>query len=176
MKLLLEDRIKAIQDDPHERLARIGLQPGMRVVDLGAGKGLYSLLSSSMVGREGMVYAIEPDSSRAAMIERRVSSERLENVRILATGAENLAEVHSSTVDIAFALNSMHHFSDKAAAFAEVYRVLKTGGKFYVRDMIRSWLTWHGTRREEIPNLPSAGYSGKSVSVTRSRLEATFTK
>jgi ubiquinone/menaquinone biosynthesis C-methylase UbiE len=176
LKLLLEDRLKAIQDNPMERLSRIGLQPGMRVVDLGAGRGLYSLLSSSMVGKAGTVFAVEPDISRAETIGKRIKQEKLENINVLTTGAENLAEIPSSTIDIAFALNSMHHFNNKQAAFAEVNRVLKTGGKFYVRDMIKSWLTWHGTRREEIPNLPLTGYTGKTLAVTRSRLEATFTK
>jgi len=176
LKLLLEDRIKSIQDDPHNRLARIGVRPGMRVVDLGAGKGFYSLLSSSIVGSEGRVFAVEPDSFRAAIISRRASQEKIENLSVLCTGAEHLAEIPSSSVDTAFALNSLHHFNDKAAAFAEVNRVLKSGGRFYVRDIIRNWITWHGTRREEIPNLPSAGYSGKTVEVTRSGLEATFTK
>jgi len=148
----------------------------MRVVDLGAGRGLYSLLSSIIVGPEGMVFAVEPDRSRAAIITKRAFQEGLKNVRVLPTGAESLGDIPSSTIDITFALNSMHHFSDKRAAFAEVNRVLKSGGKFYVRDMIKTWFNGHGTLREEIPSLPTAGYTGKTVEVTRSTLEATFTK
>ena len=174
--MLLEDRLRTLQDDPRARLTIAGLQLGMRVADLGAGKGLYSLLAAGMVGTDGVVYAVEPDSSRAATIRRRMSEEKISNIRVLITGAEKLAEIPSSTIDVAFALNSMHHFSDRQAAFAEVNRVLRAGGHFYVRDMIKGWFTGHGTRREEIPNLPLAGYSNKSVTVTRSRLEATFTK
>lgn len=176
MKLLFEDRLKTLQDEPRARLTRAGVMEGMRVVDLGAGRGLYSLLSASMVGKGGAVYAVEPDSSRAAIIARRAEEEKLDNVKVLVTGAENLAEIPSSTIDLAFALNSIHHFSDKRVAFAEVARVLKTGGRFYVRDMVKGWLTMYGTRREEIQSLPLEGFSGKTLEVTRTRFEATFTK
>lgn len=176
VRLLFEDRLKALQDEPRARLAKAGVAEGMRVVDLGAGRGLYSLLSAKIVGRGGVVYAVEPDARRVATIARRVEEERLDNVKVLKTGAENLAEIPSSTIDLAFALNSIHHFDDKRAAFAEVMRVLKRGGKFYVRDRVKGWLSMYGTTREEIPNLPLEGFSGKTVAVTRTRLEATFTK
>lgn len=176
LKMLFQDRLKALQDNPLKRLARIGVEPGMRVVDLGAGKGLYSLLSAEIVGAEGEVFAVEPDGSRAETISRRASEENLQNLVVLKTGAENLSEIPPSSIDVAFALNSIHHFSDKSAAFAEVGRVLKTGGRFYVRDIIKGRLMRHGTTREDIPGLPSAGFSAKTVAVTGSRLEATFTK
>lgn len=146
------------------------------MVDLGAGKGLYSVLAASIVGPAGAVYAVEPDGSRAAVIARRVAEEKVANVKVLTTGAEDLGEIPSSTIDIAFALNSIHHFRDKVAAFAEVNRVLKAGGRFYVRDLVKSWMTRHGTAKEEIPNLPLTGFSAKAVEVTRTRLEASFTK
>ena len=146
------------------------------MVDLGAGRGLYSLLSAGIVGKAGRVYAVEPDSSRAATITRRAKEEKLDNIQVLVTGAEDLAEIPSSTIDLAFALNSIHHFRDKRAAFAEVNRVLKTDGRFYVRDMVKSWLTMHGTPREEILNLPFDGFSDRAVTVTRTRFEATVTK
>ena len=176
MRLLLEDWLKVLQDDPRARLARAGVAAGMRVVDLGAGKGMYSLLSAGIVGKAGLVYAVEPDSSRANTIARRAEAEKLDNVKVLNTGAENLSEIPTGTIDLAIALNSIHHFTDKRVAFAEVARVLKAGGKFYVRDMVKGWLTMHGTLREEIPNLPTEGFSGKTVAVSRTRLEATFAK
>lgn len=176
MKLLLEDRLKSFQDDPRKRLARAGVSAGMKVVDLGAGRGLYSLLSAGMVGSRGAVYAVEPDGTRAATIARRAVAEKLDNIKVLGTGAEHLDEIPSSTIDLAFALNSLHHFQDKAVAFAEVSRVLKAGGRFYVRDMIWKWYLGHGTRLEDVQNLPTGGFSAKTVEVAKGRLEATFTK
>lgn len=176
VKLRFEERLKGMLDDPHARLTKIGISPGMRVVDLGAGKGLYSLLASGVVGAEGTVYAVEPDDSRASVIARRAADEGFGNVKVLTTGAENLGEIPSSTIDVAFSLNSMHHFADRRAAFGETNRVLKPGGRLYVKDMVKSWIEWHGTRREELPSLPLEGYSGKRLVVTRFGLEATFTK
>ncbi|MDV3243689.1 MAG: class I SAM-dependent methyltransferase [Nitrososphaerales archaeon] len=161
---------------PSIRLAKIGMSKGMRVADLGAGKGLFTLAAAGVVGPDGLVYSVEPDTSRAALIERRLLAERLANVRVLVTGAERLADIPDSTIDIAFSLNSIHHFRDRTAAFAEAKRILKLGGRFYVRDIVRSWLTRHGTRREDVTALSSSGFSDRRIKMSSWTLEATFTK
>jgi len=176
LKLSFEDRLKAFQDDPQKRLAKAGVAKGMQVADLGAGRGFYSLLSAGIVGATGVVYSVEPDSSRTEVITRRAAEERIDNIKVMATGAEDLSGIPSSSIDLAFALNSLHHFRDKQIAFSEVSRVLKNGGRFYIKDMIWHWYSWHGTRREDIANLPSAGFSEKTVTVSGSTLEASFTK
>lgn len=176
MKLFLEEKLRATRSDPSAKLRMIGVRERMHVADLGAGKGLYAVVSAGIVGTEGVVYAVEPDKSRAATIERRIASEKLGNVKVIATGAESLSEVPDSTIDIAFSLNSMHHFGDREAVFAEVHRVLKGGGKFYVRDIVRNWLTWHGTRKEDVALLPASRFSDRRVRVTSFTLEATYTK
>src|ERR1051326_8980092 len=37
------------------------LRPGMRVLDIGANQGIYSLMISRIVGQDGCVYSFEPD-------------------------------------------------------------------------------------------------------------------
>lgn len=58
------------------------LQPGDKVLDLGAYAGLSTLLFSNAVGKEGSVIAVEPDSRSLDALRRNVSDYRLENVSI----------------------------------------------------------------------------------------------
>lgn len=44
------------------KLIREHVKPGMRVLDIGANIGFYTRLLSRCVGKEGMVYAFEPDA------------------------------------------------------------------------------------------------------------------
>ncbi len=176
MRLLFVERLRAIRADPVVQLERIGLAKGSHVADLGAGRGYYTLVAAELVGPEGLVYAVEPNPARAALIESRTAREKLANVRVLKTGAERIGAIPDSTLDIAFSFNSLHHFSDKAAAFAEVARVLRPGGTLYIKDAVKNWLSRHGTRREEASSLTRAGFSREELEFSRMTFEATYTK
>ena len=55
----------------HEiRFVRRWLKPGMRVVDVGANYGVYTLAAARAVGREGRVWAFEPTPASAGYLER----------------------------------------------------------------------------------------------------------
>jgi FkbM family methyltransferase len=55
----------------HEiRFVRRWLKPGMRVVDVGANYGVYTLAAALAVGREGRVWAFEPTPESAEYLER----------------------------------------------------------------------------------------------------------
>ena len=45
--------------DPATNLLQIALQDGMKVGDLGAGSGHYTLAAAGMVGPAGAVYAVD---------------------------------------------------------------------------------------------------------------------
>ncbi len=55
--------------EPHvSRLFKERLRPGMRVLDVGANIGFYSLLAASRVGTEGVVWAVEPNPANVSLI------------------------------------------------------------------------------------------------------------
>jgi len=59
------------------------LQPGMTVVDIGAHHGLYTLLASKRVGREGRVIAFEPSPGACAQLKRHLRVNRCTNVKVV---------------------------------------------------------------------------------------------
>jgi FkbM family methyltransferase len=62
------------------RLFRNLLRPGMRVVDVGANVGLYTLLTSRLVGEAGRVYAFEPEPTLFASMRDNCVANQAVNV------------------------------------------------------------------------------------------------
>jgi len=58
------------------------LQPGFRVVDLGANEGYFSILASQCVGPEGSVLAIDPQDRLAAVLERNIELNQCSNITV----------------------------------------------------------------------------------------------
>jgi len=74
--------------EPHvSRQARALLRPGMRVIDLGANIGYYTLLAAARVGPAGGVAAFEPDPTNAALLARSVAANGFTNVTLFPCAA-----------------------------------------------------------------------------------------
>ena len=63
------------------------LRPGLRVIDIGANIGWFTLLAASRVGAAGQVIAVEPDRGNAGMLEASRRANGFENVLLLPVAA-----------------------------------------------------------------------------------------
>ena len=137
------DRGRALPDDSMARwqaavAPRLPAGPLRRVVDVGAGTGLFVPMWRALGARE--VVAVEPS---AAMREH-AAARRGDRARIVAGTAAELPVVTGS-VDVAWLSTVVHHVPDLDAAAAELARVVRPGGRVLVRgflpDVSRvSWL------------------------------------
>lgn len=97
----------------------IGLGPGKRVIDLGAGTGKFT---ARLADTGADVLAVEPvDAMRAKL------REALPQVHALAGTAEQIP-LPDESVDAVVCAQSFHWFAH-AKALAEIHRVLKPGGR-----------------------------------------------
>ena len=62
------------------RLFQALLKPGMRVIDVGAHVGYYTLLAARLVGSEGKVYAFEPEPRNYELLVKNVQLNDYRNV------------------------------------------------------------------------------------------------
>ena len=175
MKLTFVERIRSLSQEPHATVKKIGVSEGQNVADIGAGLGYFTIPAAIVVGQTGLVYSVEPNPARSDRIRDRVAAEGLENVRVLTTGAERLGDIPTGSVDLAFSAFSMHHFNDMQAGIAEIRRILRNGGRFYVWDRVPGLIMKHGTRPQELDRF-SGGFTKFELLSTGRTVKARFTK
>ena len=116
--------------NPDKILKVVGVSGGMVVADLGCGPGYFSVPMASMVGKEGLVYAVDSDPLALDRLREGAESNpegergtiRIVQSDVTSTGIPN------GSVDIAFFANVLHDITDKAAFLCEVKRILKPSG------------------------------------------------
>ncbi len=103
-------------------------------VDIGAGTGLLTLPLAASVGR---VWAIDISSSMCTYLRTKAASADLLNVEVAAASAVSLPLVDGSA-DLVVSNYCFHHLSDtdKEVALAEIFRVLRPGGRLVFGDMM----------------------------------------
>ena len=103
------------------------LAPAERVVDIGCGAGIDSLIAARMVGPEGAVIGVDMTPS---MLEKaQAGAGHLEHVEFLLGFGEELP-VPDEWADVVISNGVVNLMPDKPQVFREMARVLKQGGAF----------------------------------------------
>ncbi len=122
-----------------EALSVAGIAPGMKVLDVGCGRGEILLHTARMGARAyGIDYA-----TVAVQISRQVTAQRVEageSIGVYQANAQTLP-FYDHVFDRILMLDIVEHLYDVelARTFAEVWRVLKPGGRVIVHTAPNVW-------------------------------------
>lgn len=107
---------------------------GETVLDLGAGAGMDSFLSSYWVGPEGHVIGVDMTEEMLAKASATAASLALSNIEFRFGYIEDLP-VASDSVDVVISNGVINLCPDKMRVYSEIARVLKPGGRMTIADI-----------------------------------------
>ena len=111
------------------------IQPGERVVDCGSGAGADALIAARIVGPTGRVIGIDMTPEMLAKARASASQAGLTNVEFR-EGILEALPVETGWADIVISNGVLNLVPDKAAALAEIHRVLRPGGRLQAADIV----------------------------------------
>jgi len=110
------------------------LRPGERVLDVGSGAGTDSLVAAQMVGREGSVTGLDMTAEMLAKARASAAALGVGNVEFLEGEAESLPFA-DELFDVVISNGVIDLVPDKDVVFAEIFRVLVSGGRLQIADV-----------------------------------------
>ena len=144
---------------PERVVADLGLGPGDRVADLGAGGGYFTFRLARVVGPTGRVFAVDVDEGMLDYLRERAEEEDLPQVETVRAASDD-AGLPADAVDLVFVSNTYHHLPEPSAYFARLRESLRPGGRIAVVEFREGGFPpGHGTAPERIrADLEAAGY------------------
>lgn len=157
---------REIYDQRHRIVETLGLRPGMRVADVGAGSGLFTLLFAERVGPRGQVWAVDIVPAFLEQIRQRARAAGLSNVQTVLGTAHSIG-LPPRSVDVVFVCDTYHHFEYPRAMLDSIHRALRRGGELVLVEFRRvpgessAWVMEHVRAGEEVftAEIEAAGFS-----------------
>ncbi len=113
------------------------IQSGEQVLDVGCGTGTLAMKVVPRVGTTGRVFGIDPGTQQIA--RARLKAARNSLPVEFQVGVIEQLNFPDQSFDVVMSTIMMHHLSDslKRQGLAEIYRVLKPGGRLVIADFKR---------------------------------------
>jgi arsenite methyltransferase len=123
------------------------LRPGERVVDIGSGAGIDSLIAARMVGSTGYVVGVDMTPAMLEKARASAAESGLDNVEFCHGFAEELP-VPNEWADVVISNGVLNLFPDKTAGLGEMARILKPAGRLQIGDILVGKAVPEGAKRD----------------------------
>jgi ubiquinone/menaquinone biosynthesis C-methylase UbiE len=114
-------------------LARIGLQPGQRVLEIGPGPGRLLIHAARKVLPGGTVVGIDIQSRMLDRLKARVEAANITNLTAI-LGDATQPIVPEASFDVVFLAAALGEIPDRAKVLAQCFRALKPGGVLSISE------------------------------------------
>jgi SAM-dependent methyltransferase len=135
------DQLDCLPAQATESFAGVGypfaanvIRDGDTVLDIGSGSGTDTLIAAMLTGGSGVVYALDMTRAMREKLQRIVAAKQVGHVRVIEGNAEHIP-LPDASIDVVTSNGVLNLVPEKPAAFSEIARVLKPGGRLQIADI-----------------------------------------
>ncbi len=121
-------------------MAKAGIEENMRVADLGCGNlGYFTIPAAKIVGKNGLVYAVDVLKSVLEAVEGLAKQQGMENIKTVWSNLEIIGatKIPAESLDASFIINTLFQSTKDDLLIQEAFRLTKPGGRVIVIDWKR---------------------------------------
>jgi len=111
------------------------IRPGDTVLDIGSGSGTDLINAAFRVGPDGRVFGLDLTVEMIQKARANVATSGILNAEIVEGNAESLP-FEDGSLDVVTSNGVLNLVPDKKAAYAEIYRALRPGGRIQISDIV----------------------------------------
>ncbi|MDH5718542.1 MAG: methyltransferase domain-containing protein [Spirochaetia bacterium] len=154
------------------------VKPNEIIIDLGSGRGAEVFKASEITGKNGFVYGVDFTDEMLNTAERTREKLNLSNIEFIKSDISEIP-LKNEIADVVISNCVINHAPDKQKVFKEIFRVLKSNGRFVVSDVIadtelpdevklnpEAWAKCYGgaiTKEEYFNAVANAGFNNIEV-------------
>ena len=127
----------AIIRNPYKLLKAAGLKPGLKVLEVGCGPGVFTIPAAEIVGKDGFIYAVDIHSLAIKRVKEKIAESGIGNIKPVLTNASNTG-LPDQEIDLVFMFGMPYTTGGLKNVLSEIYRVLKAGGILSFEKSLRS--------------------------------------
>jgi arsenite methyltransferase len=132
---LLPESVQAVYCGVGNPFSLGAIDPGMAVIDIGCGAGVDTLFAALMVGPGGKAVGIDMTPEMIERANENLNQMKLPNVSFYIASAEQI-DFPPEGFDVAISNGVLNLVVNKETALAEIYKVLKPGGRLMLADQV----------------------------------------
>ena len=157
--LMHDNPLLPIFRNPYKLLNRAGLKSGQKVLEVGCGPGFFTIPAANIVGKEGIVYAIDTHPLAIERVKNKIKRAGIKNVTPILANASDTG-LQDQSIDLAFLFGLPYIAGGLENVISEIHRILKPRG-------VLSFEKTRGSEKKLIEEVEKGGliYSGRQARI-----------
>ncbi|NUO49145.1 MAG: methyltransferase domain-containing protein [Polyangiaceae bacterium] len=130
---VFDDPAREAWQKPDEVVKLLAIEPGMTVVDVGAGTGYFEKRLSVAAGPSGKVLALDPEPNLVAFMRDRFQKEGVTNAEARTCPTDGTG-LEPASVDRVLIVDTWHHIEGRESYAKHLASILRPGGSVMIVD------------------------------------------
>ena len=121
--------------DSGKVLIAVGVEEGDRFLDLGSGEGYFSIAASQVVGKNGIIYALDADEDSISRLRKEMAERTITNIKASVIDISKKLPLKDESVSLAFMSNVLHGLvanGEEDNTFKEIARATAQNGRLAI--------------------------------------------